>query len=1171
CSQLVSYNRVPGAGDHSFQACHTLRLGSMEPLESGDEIVQMEDKLTLPPLLWESACDDSSDVAQVFPRIGDQYQVKIPAFNPCRIYYWSESDSAEENDDDYEELFAEGLPVPIMQIPFSLPKISLVESESDCRNEPSLESIVFKKESTISVVKLEHGFEWDSLEVGDERCIPEKNLGDSTHIIQGNVESSMVYLKGEISVTKGEPDNVGMDSVDAVNSAPDTLFSGRGRRKRRGKGGWKRVKKAKVELSKPSKQKFEPIGHNDHRGKNLNSISFIMVPGSPSEPWTETEEDVFILALYIFGKNFTAVQSFMETKKMKDILLYYYSKFYGTESYCRWSESRKVKSRKCFQGQRIFSGWRQQELSTRLLPHVPEHLKDKIPDAMKGFGEGRISIEEFVKELKTLVGLNALVQAIGIGKGNHDLTAALMDPMKNNQVASARCEIPMGRACSSLSTEDIVKFLTGDYRLSKARSNDLFWEAVWPRLLARGWHSEQPDDQAFLGSKQSLVFLIPGVQKFSRRVLVKGIHYFDSLSEVLSRVASESRLLDPPMLEMGEMAGSKVKPECLWTAEILEDQCDRMRETPCYLQPRYRRHDIESFAFTVIDTSLVSVEEKPGRIRQSRMLPAEDLSACLQYDSGETEDLKSEFLPGMEPKVSQPSILDPLSTYPAEAVPVITHNKDSAELVEVCTVSPSHSSPHPSSQSEQNSYCSTGLMLQTDPSALVSEEGMVYPSFNGRGKTWKQIAEGCSYPSLDPNYQEDNVAVRDGEMPFSCNNLPPVSKQRRLNLSNCDKSETTDTKLIGSGAVTEHQVVASSPVVKFDVRDEPLTPAVETGTSEKGKYVTPSTEPNGEKSDKDLSVLLSESWSSFNRTSSKFNNALYSKLCRFKSQTLLDLASTQDRSESVMLSSISEIGTEHKGAAKSEDISLSEYGSRHSREKTTDLQRGKSSSRDPYEDAWKSELNSLLEQDSRHCQRHLNESQQQSLRGSPFVEDAIFHNSESQKIPILSQELSNDLGKAQSPSPVPDDSQPQEMQESYAQESRVEGRRQSTRNRPLTAKALEAYASGFYSAKRRKGGKNTANTDGSLSKSIPKKCIYDSNSLPNGSSLDNNDITIVDTSMESLEGEGDNDSQLGRKSRNSYKRSRTHAVMKVPKTGLYSEILGQDNQENVVNGILVSE
>lgn len=1137
----------------------------MQPLENGDGIVEMEEKIALPSLAWDSTCDDSSDPVQIFPRIGDQYQVKIPPFDPSRFCYWNdenESKGSNVKNDDYEELFAEALSVPIMQITISSPKGSLAESEKDCINEPSVESPDVTKELIKTEVKLEHGFERESSEERDEKCAPMNNFGDNMPSIQDHVDSSMVYTNIEIPVTKGDPDDVGIESADTVNNnnAPDALSSGKVRRKRKGKGGWKRVKKAKVELSKASKQKFEPSGPNDHGEKHLNSRSFIMVPGSPPEAWTKTEEDVFLLALYIFGKNFTSVQSFMETKKMKDILVYYYTKFYGTESYCRWAESRKIKSRKCFQGQRIFSGWRQQELSTRLLPHVPDHLKDKIPDAMKGFTEGRITIEEFANELKTLVGLSTFVQAIGIGKGSHDLTAPLMDPMKTNQVVSARCEIPMGRACSSLSAEEIVKFLTGDYRLSKARSNDLFWEAVWPRLLARGWHSEQPDDQTCLGSKQSLVFLIPGVQKFSRRILVKGVHYFDSLSEVLSRVALEPRLLDPPKPEMGEMMGSKLKPECLWTAEILEEQNDKMRESPCYLQPRYHKSDIESYVFTIIDTSLVSEGEDTGCVRQNRMLPTEDLSACLQYDSGETEDLNSELLVSMEANVCKPSILDPLSTYPSESIPALTHNENSAELDEVLTASPSPSSAPPSSQSEQNGNYSTGLMLQTGASAPTSEEGTVYSSYSGRGRALEPNEERCSYPT-----QDTCDVVSHNELPFSCNNLSSISKQRRLNVSSCGDCEEAVSGLIGSNAATDHKLIASGKEVKFETRKETPSSVVETCKPEKGKCIITSNQSDDMKSDKDLSTLQGGCWSSFSRTS---NNALYSKLYRFKSQKSPDLASSQDPSESLILSTISGMGTAHmEPTTKSEEISFSQHDNGHSQEKETNMQQQSSSP--TYGDTWKS-LYSQSEQESRHYQEQLNDLRA-GLGGSPFVEGVNFQNSNTQKIPIHSQEHPKQSGKAQSVSHVPGDGQTHEMLENNAQGSQVEGRRQSTRNRPLTAKALEAFASGFYTAKRRKGVKNTANTDTSHTSTIPRKCIYDPGFLPNASSLDNSDITIVDTSMESVDGEGNNDYQVGHKARNGHKRRRTHAVMKVPKTSFYTEILERDGKEDVVSGIMVSE
>jgi len=46
-------------------------------------------------------------------------------------------------------------------------------------------------------------------------------------------------------------------------------------------------------------------------------------------------------------------------------------------------------------------------------------------------------MEEFVTKLKALARPNALVQAVGIGKGKKDLTAVLTEPAKADQVSSS--------------------------------------------------------------------------------------------------------------------------------------------------------------------------------------------------------------------------------------------------------------------------------------------------------------------------------------------------------------------------------------------------------------------------------------------------------------------------------------------------------------------------------------------------------------------------------------------------------------------------------------------------------------------------------------------------------------------------------------------------------------
>ncbi|THU63339.1 hypothetical protein C4D60_Mb01t14730 [Musa balbisiana] len=195
---------------------------------------------------------------------------------------------------------------------------------------------------------------------------------------------------------------------------------------------------------------------------------------------------------------------------------------------------------------------------------------------------------------------------------------------RSNQSSSIRPEIPVGTACSSLTSGDIIKFLTGDFRLSKAKSNDLFWEAVWPRLLARGWHSEQPRDISFVASKHSLVFLIPGIKKFSRKKLVKGNHYFDSVSDVLNKVAS-----DPTLLELeaeGATGSSTTKDEDECAMDAKSDQNGLLdHQQHCFLRPRVPICNSEFMKFTIVDTSLVHGEE-PFKVRELRTLPIDAIS-----------------------------------------------------------------------------------------------------------------------------------------------------------------------------------------------------------------------------------------------------------------------------------------------------------------------------------------------------------------------------------------------------------------------------------------------------------------------------------------------------------------------------------------------------------------
>ncbi|KAG7570860.1 Homeobox-like domain superfamily [Arabidopsis thaliana x Arabidopsis arenosa] len=361
-------------------------------------------------------------------------------------------------------------------------------------------------------------------------------------------------------------------------------------------------------------------------------------PGTLGQSWEDAEQERFLLGLYCLGKNLVLVQRFVGTKHMGDMLSYYYGSFYRSNEYRRWVDGRKSRTRRSVQGQKLLSGWRQQELLSRISSHVSEECKSTLLKVSKAFREDKIALEDYVFALKNTVGIDMLTQVIGIGKGERDLTNCALEPTKLNHGASGNSEV---RIRNDLPIADIVKFLTGEYRMSKTRSSDLFWEAVWPRLLARGWHSEQPKD----GPKNSLVFLVPEANKFSRRKMSKGKHYFDSLTDVLNKVA-----LDPSLLELDEdleNKGSKeevIKNDPPINLEEFDDSSPNSKKKKKYLQPRSKTRKIqEVMMFTIIDTSETNGVEG-CTLKELRSLPVGTGSSQVHSPSylSESEDNLSE-------------------------------------------------------------------------------------------------------------------------------------------------------------------------------------------------------------------------------------------------------------------------------------------------------------------------------------------------------------------------------------------------------------------------------------------------------------------------------------------------------------------------------------------------
>lgn len=331
------------------------------------------------------------------------------------------------------------------------------------------------------------------------------------------------------------------------------------------------------------------------------------VPELPSSSWEDHEVASFVLGLYTFGKNFTQVKKFMESKGTGEILLFYFGKFYNSVKYHTWSDSRKKRSRKCVYGRKLYSGWRQQQLLSRLVPSISdESQKQMLVNVSKSFAEGKITLKKYIDAMKDLVGLRLLVDAVAVGKGKEDLTVRSAVPVKTNKpwftVSPKSSSFPGLGAYASLTSADIINQLKGSSRLSKARCSDIFWEAVWPRLLARGWHSEQPKDRSYITSKDNIVFIVPGVKRFSRGELVKGDHYFDSVSDILTKVASEPELLEFETGGGGEIVNESVNSSDQSDEELRPSDSQRHR----YLKsPSSSRGNLQ-MRFTVVDTSLAS-------------------------------------------------------------------------------------------------------------------------------------------------------------------------------------------------------------------------------------------------------------------------------------------------------------------------------------------------------------------------------------------------------------------------------------------------------------------------------------------------------------------------------------------------------------------------------------
>ncbi|PON57148.1 SANT domain containing protein [Parasponia andersonii] len=338
------------------------------------------------------------------------------------------------------------------------------------------------------------------------------------------------------------------------------------------------------------------------------------LPGSLEKTWTDIELDSFLLGLYIFGKNLALVKRFVGSREMGDVLFFYYGKFYNSDRYRRWSECRKSRDRHSIYGKKLFTGSRQQKMLSRLFSRVSKDNEDVLIESHTNFCDGKISFEDYVFALKDIVGVSVLIEEIGINgrrKKLQNLAGSTPEPIKSNNMFSDESETPFGKVYSALTSDEIVKFLSGDFRLSKAQSKGLFWKAVWPRLLARGWHSERLKNHAALGLKHSSVFLAHRVPKFSSE-LVKGKHYYNSVGDVLYKVASRPKILES-IKKQAEKLGQDGLSSC-------------------------KQHEMK---YTVVDTSKLDEEERP-KLTELLSLPVQPVNVDIPAFSAKNVHNESE-------------------------------------------------------------------------------------------------------------------------------------------------------------------------------------------------------------------------------------------------------------------------------------------------------------------------------------------------------------------------------------------------------------------------------------------------------------------------------------------------------------------------------------------------
>ncbi|KAL5098004.1 hypothetical protein RYX36_002331 [Vicia faba] len=198
----------------------------------------------------------------------------------------------------------------------------------------------------------------------------------------------------------------------------------------------KEVKKNKKDVDKKKRAEIPDLMSKIDYKLSLE-ISYNLKKAQPlylysNNNLNKVEEASLILGLYIFGKDFVKVKRFIGTKSIGELKTFYYTKFYPSEDHKKWRIYKEARETiRGFNKQKLFTKVTHQHFLSRLLHNESvEHCCNKLLEVIKNFLGGNLKLEEYVFALKDLVGVEALIDAVGIGKEN-DLTSPGVNSMKS--------------------------------------------------------------------------------------------------------------------------------------------------------------------------------------------------------------------------------------------------------------------------------------------------------------------------------------------------------------------------------------------------------------------------------------------------------------------------------------------------------------------------------------------------------------------------------------------------------------------------------------------------------------------------------------------------------------------------------------------------------------------